>query len=697
MKNLFIQLKKNYFIAYILLLISTVGTLSFLNLKLIPIDGLLQTFNASHRLNIGQVPYRDFFPYLGLGPTVTNYLGEKILGGTLVSQFVFVNTFHLLIGIFILYVCFEIFLDAKSKQRYLFPTAIGLTGIYLYGLQYPFKSIFFILAEYTRPGNSALGLRALILFLTTYICFKAERKILVLFGYFLLGVSFTWSVDYALATLLIGSAILRFPLERNIWAIVRNFLLNLFIGSSIGGAIVLILTKGNLNNWFNTNYLTQKNFQYWYFGIDENFVYGIKTIPFLALFVISMALAILYLLPGVNKMNFTRFLLITGSTFVGMVSQINSAPSPRYLVFALMVNIFAFIGICRRLIQDGIELKNLKIKINLSMNFSGNGFGVVNEQIRKYLNGNIKLIGVMIIVLTVIANITFANQYMNKNIFVPKLGGYVDPRLIDAVRNGEILAKLKNTNVLSTYSGITNIVAEKLNPTKTDYIIHAFTNQERAAWINALKDRNTKTVITTRSDVLLWEPWIAKANWWFYFELLKQFKIKKVGDYEVYWKRKNQDELNERIPQKFSCSINPIDNSKSFVSVLPTEPTDKNPVSDLIISIAITYKSHNNGNEMLMRNRVTITPMNELVNLNSDKPNSFLNVGAPRNSDSYQTFLKYSKFSSNQLLIKSSPEQFSNLEIDKCRIISVYEYSSLFPTFPSSKLSFEDVTNDFRR
>jgi hypothetical protein len=279
--------KINLLFVYITILILVVASMSYLNLKLIPIDGLLQTYNSTRRINIGEVPYRDFTPYLGLGPIYINFLGAKLFGSTLVAQFVFINVLHLLIGIFILYVLFEVFFSAEKKRKFLLPSVVALTAIYLFGLQFPFKSIFFILGEYTRPGNSALGLRSVILFLTVYVCLKIEKGHLAFVGYLIIGLSLIWSVDYAFVTYLVGSIIFRFPSPVTFFRIIKNTISNLIIGGVIGFILILIFTQNSFNDWFSANYLTQRDFQFWYFGIDENFVYEIATIPYLIAFAAS--------------------------------------------------------------------------------------------------------------------------------------------------------------------------------------------------------------------------------------------------------------------------------------------------------------------------------------------------------------------------------------------------------------------------
>jgi hypothetical protein len=89
--------------------------------------------------------------------------------------------------------------------------------------------------------------------------------------------------------------------------------------------------------------------------------------------------------------------------------------------------------------------------------------------------------------------------------------------------------------------------------------------------------------------------------------------------------------------------------------------------------------------------------MNEFVNLDVRKPNNFLNVGAPQNSNSYQTYLKYSNLSSNQLLVKSSPEPISRLQINQCRIKAAHEFTALFPKLPKSNINFDGIVQDFTR
>jgi len=697
MRKKLMTIKPSNLFIYICILLFVVATMSFLNLKLIPIDGLLQTYNSTRRINLGEIPYRDFTPYLGLGPIYVNFLGAKLLGGTLVAQFIFVNMLHLLIGIFILHVLFGIFFPIEKRKKYLLPTVILLTGIYLLGLHFPYKSIFFILGEYTRPGNSALGLRVMILFLTVYVCLKIENARYLFFGYLVIGLSLVWSVDYAFVTFIVGSLILGFPRKLTFLKILKNTATNIIISGGIGYLLIIIFTRNNFNLWFSANYLTQRDFQYWYFGIDENFVYGIDSIPYLLAFAASTLMATMFLLLNFNKSNFTKFLTITATTSIGMLSQLNSAPSPRYLVFALLANIFGSLSLWSSIKDEGLQFKYLNIKLLIQFDMKQKAESFKLLFIRDLIIRNIKIVIATFVISILGVNLAIAKSYVDKNIYVHNLGGYVDPRLMDSVQSGEKLAKSKSSKILTTYSGVTSIVAGKMNATKTDYIIHAFTKDERRSWIDALEDPITQTVITTRTDVLKWEPWIARANWWFYSELLKYFEITKIGTYEIYWSRKTLEFKDSMDLDNIECLINVIDDSKAYISIIPVGTDLADTKKDQIVSIELTYKSWSFDSKPLSRNRVTVTAMNELVNLDVRKPNTFLNVGAPEKSNSYLTYLKFSNLSSNQLLIKSSPELNSKLKIYECSIKASYDYASLFPKLPASRVSFDEIISDFRR
>lgn len=697
MKNNNNWIKTNLLFIYITILVLVVASMSFLNLKLIPIDGLLQTYNSTRRIDIGEVPYRDFTPYLGLGPVYINFLGAKLFGSTLVAQFVFVNVLHLLIGVVILHSLIEVFISPENKKKFLLPSVVALTAIYLFGLQFPFKSVFFIFAEYTRPGNSALGLRSVILFLTILVCLKIEKGRFIFLGYLFIGISLIWSVDYALVTYLVGSIIFRFPKSPTFFRIITNTALNLIIGAAIGFILIFVFTQNSFGQWFTANYLIQRDFQFWYFGIDENFVYGITGTPYLIAFVFSIFIAATYLMLELNKLNVARFLTILAATLIGIVSQLNSAPSPRYLVFALLANMYGLLGLLILIKRDGLHMKffNIKMIINVDTRVK-----VALDKLlytRDLIVRKVRIVVVIVIVGVIGINLVIARNYINENIYVRELGGYVDPRLLDSVKNGKELAQSKETKILSTYSGVASIIAGKMNATKTDYIIHAFTAEERESWINSLKDPRTQTVITTREDVLKWEPWIAKANWWFYSELLERFEINKVGLYEVYWSRKTLDSKDSVNLADFKCLINVVDDSKAYISIVPLDLKMATVEKDQLFSIELDFESWVLDAKPLSRNRVTITPINELVNLDVSKPNTFLNVGAPNNSNSYPTYLKYSSLTSNQLFVKSSPELNSKLKLNECRVKAAYDFVSLFPKLPISNINFDGIVRDFTR
>lgn len=158
-----------------------VGILYTSHFKLIvdfaPLNGSFQTFNPIRRLLSGEVPGRDFNPYLGVGLTYITSLGTWLFGGDFsASQF----NIHLLLYFchFLIFLTLFYLIGCSSYGSILL--ASGITILVLNGLIAPLfsnlslrnglQSVYFPFAnklsvypsELITPGNSNLGLRALL-------------------------------------------------------------------------------------------------------------------------------------------------------------------------------------------------------------------------------------------------------------------------------------------------------------------------------------------------------------------------------------------------------------------------------------------------------------------------------------------------------------------------------------------------------
>ena len=84
-----------YFLKKVLVIVALVSVISLilvnaklysLNLDYVPYNGTFQTFNPSRRMFDGEIPGRDFNPYLGLGPTYLNAFITYFLGGNFAAS-----------------------------------------------------------------------------------------------------------------------------------------------------------------------------------------------------------------------------------------------------------------------------------------------------------------------------------------------------------------------------------------------------------------------------------------------------------------------------------------------------------------------------------------------------------------------------------------------------------------------------------
>jgi hypothetical protein len=57
-----------------------------IDLPVVHLDGAFQTASGLYRLDAGQLPGKDFFPYLGVGPLMLLYPAFKLAGGNLAAS-----------------------------------------------------------------------------------------------------------------------------------------------------------------------------------------------------------------------------------------------------------------------------------------------------------------------------------------------------------------------------------------------------------------------------------------------------------------------------------------------------------------------------------------------------------------------------------------------------------------------------------
>jgi len=244
-----------------------------------PMNGDFQTYNMVRRLFNGQIPFRDFFPYLGLGPLYLNSI-ICILTGNGLFRMSLISTLIMsaISFVVILYTILRVF-EIKKHISLLIPILfISLMHIVTSNSGIVYETTTF-LKKILYPGNSIRTHRAVVLFLCVLIFriifknidFKKFRikdfkyEYVIICG-FILGIFGCWSNDYGIP--IIFASIFLFIVL--LFELKKEFFIKLliFIASEIVSifTIISIVTLGNFKNWVYYNFKGVANDQFWYFS-----------------------------------------------------------------------------------------------------------------------------------------------------------------------------------------------------------------------------------------------------------------------------------------------------------------------------------------------------------------------------------------------------------------------------------------------
>ena len=100
--------------------------------------------------------------------------------------------------------------------------------------------------------------------------------------------------------------------------------------------------------------------------------------------------------------------------------------------------------------------------------------------------------------------------------------------------------------LFGTYSSALEAMTGQLQPTGTDYIIHALGDRQRLAYLQTFQQGEFLTIVVTPSPkVAPPERWSRNANWWFYRELYRYWQpvanTFQSGGMHLFWERTGTD------------------------------------------------------------------------------------------------------------------------------------------------------------
>jgi hypothetical protein len=658
-----------------------------LNLEYLPYDGDFQTFNPSRRIFNGELPSRDFNPYLGLGLTYFNAFFVYLFGSNFAASkfgvyFLSVSShFGSLILLFCLVGC--------QLRRSILLASVLLFAIFLD------RDRLILFWEIIEPSRSNLSLRSFLPFLTASSCLILYRvydnrpQKLYLKLYFLLGCLVAlqpfWSNDYGIPSTfaLIFIVVIRSIVDRkqhkNIQFI--YFILGIFITFVLA---LYLLTAGTPINWFRDNFQGVAVDQFWYFlwYDGKNKVFELRDIFNSFFFYIYFA-AIVWILRYILCREYViRYLLLVYISLTamgaGILASVGGTIGIRYYTPSIFLSLF--------IIPLAIYLLVIEYFPTSS---AQRAFGIVFWQIKissisNSIDKNLKLSSRFITIYLVIyycsiSILSFVNTpdltnfiwHRENFFFVEELGGWLPHKWQSSIEiardiDRELTTEAATKRILSTYTSGMDTVAGAINPTQIDYIIHALGDRSRSNYLEKYRASQPKYITTLREEYRSWETWVRRTNWWFYREFVLNYKPINATFYNLIWQRLEQPIAVPDYP--IYCTIIPQDDRRITLQISSKNTTK---IDDKIyyLDVAIEY------NLKVTPSLVPIVGKRGLINI-TEKQTAFnkaiglkdnYSYGIPPQANIWYIPVEHRLGTTSILELSSYPQKRAKLRVTSCQ------------------------------
>ncbi len=554
-----------------------------------PINGTFQNFNPVRRLLAGQIPYRDFQDYLGLGHLYTGSIFTGLYGGDYQGS---LQAFSFLTfgGLALLSLMISIAVIKRKKiagavtniilivflvEPLFYKNALAGTNEILIALEYALGT-----------GNSARFIRGMILPISCFLLFLGylayERwiaKTLIKWKKHIpyagigavAGFSFSWSNDYGISCwlcLLIMVFWLSVCRERKFLSAIRAFLIALVLSVAVLFITIEVFTLGHFEKWFSDTFGTG-GYQFWYYNSSKS--YYLYDVDFTYMMLIQAGLAIVYLI-----MLFIAKGTKTACRRYGILAFAN-------MVCFCAVNEYQFLsgGGAREVALSTLFL-NVFIELGMLISTAGD----TRKNTKAVLVASF-VVGLAWVISTVKDEAVFYFMTAKDGIAVEELGGNLTSLGEDLKATEEFL---DGNEFFATYASAQEVLNNTFQPSGTDYIIHVLGDSQREAYLNAFRTGSFKYAATIRETYTDWEYWVQRANWFFYRELYENWHPVYANSYELYWER-NEKENQNKITDGYSVEIVDVDQATKKLIVQCEGNT--NGIADIFVD----YSANKKGNK----------------------------------------------------------------------------------------------------
>lgn len=477
-------------------------------------DGAFQTSSMLYRLSFGDLPGRDFFPYLGLGPLFALYPTFLLMGSTVSAAIssAYLLT-YLVYAASVTLIC-ALFFNVKSYQRLAFLFSVFLS------ISWPLSAFINL-----RPGNSLRPLRCavpglcvgLLLIVWRHIPNKTLRYFLC--GV-LAGVGLIWSNDYGIPTFIVIVALTLLE----IWSRRDSFLSYpfLLIGFLLSSSLLLTsLTAGHPLALLHYNFYDVAGDQFWYFGNDQRSFRMIELRDLIILLeptaFILVASSLLFAIP---RRCYVVLVALGWAYFMGgILATIGGHYEPGYFE---AFNSWQWLVILLLLLRGAQQL---------SMRFF---HWLIPQRVRAlYFLWLAALCSLTVFGYSQRLRFAKANGF-----YVPEIGGYLASDQASLVA----FARSSKDPLLEEYWGLTSAIRRQRGPWSVDSAIAALGSQRSDA--ERILHNWKGVVATTRigglfltNDAHMCQAWSVNENWWLYSVVLQNYKPLLVTPNIIFWKK----------------------------------------------------------------------------------------------------------------------------------------------------------------
>lgn len=502
------------------------------------LDGAFQTASGLFRIDVGQAPGRDFFPYLGMGPLYLVFVGFKLFGSDLAASVAAAHLIVLLalagsVGFMIFWARAFWRADAGSLM---FVFALGCVlvalALELHALL-PWWAV-----DRLAPGNSLRPLRAAAPYLAAMALFAASRignrNVAFISMGATLAASALWSNDFAGPSVLlcIAGAIKLAVTERRFLRPAAIFGLSSLLISTI---VLLLATRGGVMQFlqFNVDVATD---QWWYFGpwTEVNRVFSPQDLfkEFQARE--WLGLALLPVLAGWFVV--TRDDRIYAVASVGLALFLGACVASLGGHLAGYFEAFGFWA-CMLVVAAGVSLL-----IKITDSIAGRAFVSV-------------VLVACAALLAAKAGLRYSDRLESATadparFYVDELGGYLPVAWKPYVQAARTVPA--QATEVEEYFGLWSAIRHPAPLFQVDSVIHALGRQRELAATTMAQWPDL--IVTSRPKHTEWQGWSLSANYWFYRPLFGHYVPMVHSPYTTVWMKDTQG-TPQQAPERVECRV----------------------------------------------------------------------------------------------------------------------------------------------